>query len=164
MAGPLTQARLKELFCYDEQTGHFMSLKRRGRVPAGYVSRARDGKGRVSISIDNYEYRVHRLAWFYTFGRWPKEIDHINGDPSDNRLCNLREATRLQQMANLKKPITNKSGKKGVSWHKKGRKWQVHIKVNGVNLYLGLFEDLEAAHAAYRNAAIENNGEYARAE
>lgn len=161
----LSHKQLLELFYYNPETGIFISLKRRGRILAGrkYFP-SRKGE-RFAIRIDNIDYRVHRLAFLYMTGRLPiDEVDHINGDPSDNRWCNLREATRQKQMANTRKPSTNKSGYKGVSWHKGGQKWQVHIKHQGINHYLGLYKDLEEAASVYRTRAIDFNGEFARRE
>lgn len=161
----VTLKRLKELLSYDKETGVFHWKVLKGHILAGAVAgNIRKDNGRIIIGIDNTQYRAHRLAWLYHFGSWPKkDIDHINGKPFDNRICNLREATDAQNLANMKKPRTNKSGRKGVSWHKGGRKWQVHIMAYDVNYYLGLFEDLEEAHHAYMAAAIRLKGEFARA-
>ena len=163
----LTQRRLKELFHYDVSSGIFTTIKRRGRIHAGFVSGChsvgRNGYVRVIISVDNREYRAHRLAWLYVYGEWPSdEIDHINGVSTDNRIENLRLATRPQNSHNSRKPKTNKSGFKGVSWHAIGKKWQAHIKSNGKNHYLGLFSTAKQAHLAYIEAANRLNGEFAR--
>jgi hypothetical protein len=98
-----------------------------------------------------------------THNQWPEgEIDHVNGNPSDNRLENLRIANRFENMKNIKKPVTNKSGLKGVSWHEKGNKWQAHIRCDGKNHYLGLFQTAELAHEAYKKASNRLHGIFAR--
>lgn len=159
----ITHKRLLEVCLYDPKTGILSATVRRGKVLPGKALGCKSGYGRLIAEIDGQEYRVHRLAWFYVYGEWPKhEIDHINGDPSDNRLCNLREATHQQNMSNIGMPKTNRSGKIGVSWHAKGRKWQAHIKVGGVNKYLGLFETVDEAHSAYMVEALSSRGDFIR--
>ena len=161
----ITVERLKELVCYDSDTGILTARIRRGKTIAGSQIGYVVGYGRMKVCLDRKEYMVHRLAWLYVYGIWPsKDIDHRNGNPADNRISNLREATDSQNLGNMKKPITNKSGYKGVSWHGIGKKWQVHIKIEGVNKYLGLYVDLEEAHRVYAAAAIEFRGEFGRAE
>jgi hypothetical protein len=97
------------------------------------------------------------------YGRWPRKgLDHINGCRDDNRIENLREATQSENMANVPRLKTNKSGVKGVSWHAGGRKWQAHIQKARKQHYLGLFETLEEAAAAYQEAAHRLHGSFAR--
>ena len=96
-------------------------------------------------------------------GAWPeKHIDHINGDPADNRWINLREATISQNCQNRRKPNTNTSGIRGVSWHKTQRKWCANIKLAGKAYYLGSFDTKDAAGAAYAAASANLHGEFGR--
>lgn len=89
-------------------------------------------------------------------------VDHYNGDTLDNRRDNLRIATSSQNKANMNKPKTNTSGYKGVSWHKPLNKWRVQIKVMGVSMHIGYFNDVRDAANAYNDKAYELFGEYAR--
>ncbi len=162
----LTAERVRFLFSYNPSTGDL-----RWRNPTSHRLAAGDpvgtlaSNGRRYVAVDGIKHMAHRVAWFYVYGKWPVgEIDHVNGDSSVNRSCNLREATHQENMSNLSKPKTNRSGRIGVSWHAVGRKWQAHIKVNGENKYLGLFNTVEAAHAAYLEQARLLRGEFARAE
>ena len=77
------------------------------------------------------------------------EMDHINGNPTDNRLCNLRLATRAQNLVNTK-ARKNSSGIKGVSWYAAGKKWRAQIKVNGKTHYLGAYSSKEEAAEKYQ--------------
>lgn len=91
--------------------------------------------------------------------------DHINGDKLDNRRENLRVVTVRQNVINCKpkkKFADIHSSFKGVSWHKRGRKWMAYIKVNRFRHYLGLFSDEREAAIAYNDAAVVHFGEYAR--
>ena len=164
----LSAEELRNLVNYDPSTGIFTSRVRRGKITIGArlgTWRTWRGHGVFVFAIGGEEYRAHRLAWLYVNGEWPTEdIDHIDGDPSNNRISNLRQATDSQNLANARKPVTNTSGRKGVSWHSKGQKWQAHIRIEGKSKYLGLFDDLDAAHAAYASAATLHRGEFARME
>lgn len=158
----LTQDRLKELLTYDCDTGEFYWSTtprkgvRAGKL-AGNVTADRNG---VRIRIDRVEYKAHRLAWLYVHGGWPAgEIDHANGNPYDNRLINLRDASHTQNMGNAKRREDNSSGFKGVARSAaKQERWRAHFRGE----YLGSFDTQEDAHAAYAKAATGFYKEFAR--
>ena len=157
----LTQERLKELLSYDPATGVFrwrVSLS--NRAPSGSVAGCIRPDGYVQIMIDGKHYLAHRLAWLYVHGELAPQLDHADGNPSNNRISNLRPATQSQNNGNARKRSDNTSGKKGVSWHKRDKKWQSRIKHNGRQIYLGYFETAKAAHAAYCEKARELFGEF----
>jgi len=166
----LTAKRLRQVVDYDPQTGIFVARIRRGKITPGKIvgvieENKKKKYKRLKFAIDGKYYFSHRLAWLWVHGSWPeRDLDHINRDTFDNRLCNLRLATNSQNMANARMPITNKSGKKGVSWHARGMKWQAHVKVRCISRYLGLFNTVEEAHASYCQAAKTFQGEFARSE
>jgi len=158
--------RLRELFSYDPDTGVFRYIKSpyRGHL-VGSVAGTKTLSGYSKIVIGGREYRAHRIAWLWMTGAWPKgEIDNINLDKSDNRWCNLRLATGSQNTANTRAKPFNKSGVKGVCWHKLARKWRATITVNRKQHHLGFFCTLESAAAAYAAAAEQHFGEFARVE
>lgn len=118
---------------------------------------------RTLIRIDNNLYLSYVLAWFYVTGDWPmKEIDHINNDCSDNRWKNLRLATHTQNMRNRSKQSNNKSGYKGVCFHKASGKWKAAIQNKGKSIYLGIFDDAKLAYKAYCNAAKDYHKSFRR--
>lgn len=152
----LTQCRLQEVLDYNPETGEFLCKgPTRGGVIAGTLAGCLCGDGYRRISIDNQVYLAHRLALLYMIGEWPdKDIDHINGSRSDNRICNLREATGSQNMQNNNK-AHGRSKYRGVWWHKRGGKWEAAIKIDGKSVYIGLFLTEELAAKAYQQAQIE---------
>jgi HNH endonuclease/AP2 domain len=167
MLANFTAEWLRERVAYDPETGILTRLIKTRISPVGSQLGVKSGYGRMvaclNVNGKSYTYKVHRLAWLHYYGEWPSaDVDHKDGDPSNNRISNLRIATDSQNLGNMKKPITNKSGKKGVSWHAVGKKWQAHVKINGVNKYLGLFATIDEAHSAYCQAATEGRGEFAR--
>jgi hypothetical protein len=109
---------------------------------------------------------AHRLAWIYMYGPTigGAEIDHIDGNPANNAIANLRLATSRQQKQNKRAQSNNRSGLKGAYYHAchKGKKWRSQIKVGDVLIFLGYFHTAEEAHAAYGEAALDYFGEFAR--
>jgi len=105
---------------------------------------------------------AHRVAWFLHYGVWPKGVlDHINGVTNDNRINNLREATRTQNVMNRRKRLSKLSQYKGVSYHQGGEKWRAYIHFNNKQLHLGHYTSEEEAARAYDKTAREYFGDYA---
>jgi hypothetical protein len=155
----ITQERLKSLLSYDPDTGEFRWLvNRTAGVKAGDKAGSLDTERYLVMRVDGRYYRGHRLVWLYVYGKWPSRfLDHINGDPSDNRLANLREATPAQNNVNRRRDRRNKSGKTGVTWCNKSKKWRADIGQNGAILRLGRFDTLDAAIAARVKAEREHD-------
>lgn len=108
--------------------------------------------------------RAHRVAWLLAYGEWPEtDVDHRDTVKSHNWLSNLRLTSASLNIANTAARKTNKSGFKGVSWHRGARKWQASIMVNRKSMGLGLFLTPEEASGAYQRAAEKHFGEFARA-
>lgn len=148
--------RLVTLAKYIPKTGEFV-------IPCGKVTKGGKSKRNLVIWLEGKRYPCHRVAWALMTGEWPEDvIDHKDGDWTNNKWDNLRAATQGQNIANSRKPKTNTSGFKGVTKATKNR-WRAKIRHQGKNIHLGLFPRKKDAHAAYVNASIELNREFARA-
>lgn len=151
---PLTPHQLRNILNYDPSTGRFSwRVKTSRKVVVGKEAGSTKPSGYVSIRINGQGHYAHRIAWCYVYGVWPTdEIDHINGVRDDNRIANLRQATRKQNMENRVRPL-GASGYRGVVWLKANQKWRASIVHNKKNIYLGLFDTAEEASAMYRDAS-----------
>lgn len=91
------------------------------------------------------------------------DVDHQDGNGLNNRRCNLRGATRSQNLSNQRIRSNNTSGFKGVSRNKARAKWMAYIALHGKQHHLGYYDTPEAAHAAYVEASARLHGEFGRA-
>jgi hypothetical protein len=147
----LTQTRLKELFSYNAETGLFKRFRNLGpkKDIAGHIAT----KGHRQIMVDKKLYMAHRLAWLYVYGDFPNTlIDHINRNPDDNRISNLRLATSSQNQENTKTRTDNLCGYKGISFNKKENKWRARISKHGKTNHLGRFSSIDLAIQARKDA------------
>lgn len=155
--------RLLSVIRYDAETGVFVWSARRFGVTVGKVAGTVDPiDGYIRIRVDGIIYLAHRLAWFYVNKQWPEdEIDHRDRNRTNNRIKNLRCATRGQNQQNKAPFRNNKTGIKGVYWHKQHRKYYVTIQIKKTPIFLGLFTDIEKAKSARYKATIKHHGEFA---
>lgn len=160
----ITAEEARQLFSYNPDTGQFCwkIWPRTGR-PSGREVLTTNTQGYRIVRIMGRQYRVHRVAWLMMHGKWPPELlDHANGNRTDNRLVNLREANRSENNCNRVMSLNNTSGFKGVTWNKYAKKWRAQIKAERKWRHLGYFDDAKEAHAAYCTAAEKLHGEFAR--
>ena len=152
----LTQTELRKLLTYCSDTGMFVwNVDANSEVLNGDTAGTFDKDGYTIIRINNKSYKAHRLVWLYEYGTFPKNhIDHINHNPSDNRLDNLREANIADNMKNKKKYRNNKSGINGVGWNASVQKWVAYITVQKKRIHLGSFAIFEDAVNARKESEI----------
>jgi hypothetical protein len=148
----ITQKDLVDLLDYNKDTGVFMWRKQRRGIKTGVPLGTCNGFGYLRITVLGKSFYAHRLAWMYVHGQWPVgQIDHINGNKTDNSIKNLRDVSLQANLQNKVKAQANSESRiLGVSWHKKAKKWQAHICVYKQRKYLGLFENIEDAEKAYQ--------------
>jgi hypothetical protein len=162
----ITPAILRQLLRYAPETGKLYWLPR----PASMFKAARDWKiwntryanaealtapfeGYRAGTILGKRFTAHRVAWAVHYGVWPiAQIDHINGNRSDNRATNLRDVANTDNRRNMKRPANNRSGHIGVSWSKHTGKWRSAIMVDRLTVVLGYFESKDEAVAARKSA------------
>jgi HNH endonuclease len=153
------------LLSYDKETGQFTWLVQRGSIKPGRIAgspQTSRGKTYIQIRIDKKFYKGHHLAWLFQHGEWPTfDLDHEDGDGTNNRISNLRKCTMTQNKANSKTYKNNTTGHKGV--FKVWDKWRVTIQKDRKRIQVGYFNSLEAAIAAYWEASQRLFGEFARA-
>lgn len=145
--------RINELLNYNPDTGVLTwKVTRNNRVKSGSVAGTVSKFGHRAVRVDRMYILEHRAAWAITYGEWPKlDIDHINGDPSNNKISNLRHVSRCVNLQNQSKPHKDsRSGVLGVSM--KDGKWHARIFANGKLTKLGAFDSKESAGAAYIDA------------
>lgn len=167
---------LRKLLSYDPETGLFTWLERgvdlfsngaktaeancdwwNGRFSGRPALISRDTHGYASGKIFGRKVLAHRVAMAIHFGRWPEhDVDHINGIRDDNRIANLRNATRSENMRNRIAPKNNTSGTMGVSWHSGIQKYVAYISVSGRRKSLGCYDTKVAAIEARLSAEREN--------
>ena len=179
----VTPEMLRRLLDYDPGTGRLFWVARSAelfRATAGRSAEhacanwnARYAGTEAFTSVDRDGYRhgsvfnrnifAHRVVWAIVNDSFPTaEIDHIDGDPGNNRLANLRAASRSENVCNQRIRSDNTSGHKGVSWKKDRQVWEAHIGVNGKRKRLGGFSTKELAAAAYAEASAKNHGAFGR--
>lgn len=172
-----SQKYLKECFSYNEDSGEVFWLKRpryhfnsdvdmkksntkmKGKL-AGTKRRIAGQKGYIIVSISGEKYYLHRLIMKMLFGdkiSQHSEVDHINGDGTDNRLENLRIVDRIENSKNKKIPSNNSSGHIGVHLCGLTGVWVSQIKVGNSRIKLGKFKNIDDAIKARKAAEIKHN-------
>lgn len=170
---------LERVLSYNKETGEFIWRKmpedllpekniRNGwnkkfaGTSAGSVYKMH-GREKLSIGLFGESYLLHRIAWVMGGNEMPHDdfhIDHINGNPLDNRLCNLRVATNSQNVSNGNVRKNNTSGIRGVSYFKRDRKWGATIRLNGKTLHLGTFNTKGEAAIVSAKASLRYFGKF----
>lgn len=151
---PIPIDALRALFRYDEDAGVLIRLSTGVATGVQWKKSKHHRYGWIDLP-KRRRVQLHRAVFAVVHGRWPTDqIDHIDGDPTNNRVENLREVSGLENQRNMKRYTNNTSGHTGVRLTASG-KWQALITDNGRRIHLGVFEDVEDAAAAYRAKADE---------
>lgn len=141
----------RSLFSYEKESGNLIWAAKHNRVVAGDVAGYKAKDGYIRILVKRKSYLAHRIVWIFCNGDIGDfDVDHINGDRSDNRICNLRLATRYENNQNRRVNKNSSSGIKGVGFDERKQKWIARCCVFGVRVYVGAFSDKLTAEAAIK--------------
>lgn len=168
---------LRQIFSYDPDTGevrhrhrpdhHFLNpsrAKARNSRCAGKIATSTQGKtGYLTVQIGAKNYLAHRVIYKIVYDVEPPAVlDHINGNKKDNRIANLRAATKSTNGYNRHAPTSNKSGHKGVIFDRRYGTYYATCTVNKKQHYIGAFKTLSDAASAYEAYAKSAHGEFFR--
>lgn len=157
----ITVDYVRKVLNYDHETGEFTWSVRASQQTVGSLAGYKKN-GYIYIRLGDRQYFAHVIAWLYVRGEWPTgKLDHEDTNRANNRLSNLRYATKAQNAQNRGKTKRNTSGYKGV-WKTKSGRYQTAIGVDNEKIHLGLFDSPSDAALAYDAAAIVLHGKFAR--
>ena len=156
----ITQEYLKTIFEYKDGDLYWKNS-------LSYCTKNGNKTGSISSTgykvtfINKKSYKNHRLIFLFHKGYLPKILDHIDGNPLNNHIENLREATHQQNCQNRSKQKNNNSGYKNIAWIKSEKRWKVKINSNNKSYYLGMYKDLELAILVAEMAREKYHKEFA---
>ena len=153
----INQSKLHEMFEYRDDGTLIHRHTVQGGKRAGEIAGSPHNAGYRQITISRKKNLIHRLIWVYHYGEMPTQIDHINGQRSDNRIENLRECSYSQNHGNKRMSRNNTSGYKGVFLNKRDGFWFVYV----AHQYIGRSQSIEEAAAMYDKAAKKHFGKFA---
>jgi hypothetical protein len=153
----LSQAELHNLFTYKDGNLYWKVLNKKRNIIAGSIN----NHGYRTVHIGNKLYTAHRIVYMMQHGELPDRLDHIDGNKQNNKIENLRPATRNQNAYNTKPPSTNKSGSKNVHYSITNKAYRVLLVVDGKRKHIGYFKDLELADLVALEARNKYHGKFA---
>jgi len=154
----ICQKLLQETFFYED--GNLIWKHQIGkRNPAGKIA-GRNNHGYRMIGLFGKGYMTHRLIFMFHHGYFPPEVDHIDGNKSNNKIENLRAATHSENLKNQKLKSSNTSGQKNVGWAKREQRWRVRLTVDGKDKHIGYFKDRELADLVAMEACNLHHKEF----
>lgn len=157
IGNPVTFEQLLKVLKYNEDLGTFTYKESRGNRSAGATAGCLHYTGYRYIELGGKSYAEHRLVWLYHFKKWPDNaIDHIDRNPSNNKLDNLRDATTSENMRNRSIGKNNTSGFLGVSYYSSTKKWKAAFVLNGKPKHIGYYSTPEEASEAYETFKANN--------
>ena len=156
----ITQDYVKQLFEYRDGELYW-KVKPSKKVLIGAKVGNLNQSGYFHLQLNKKTYKTHRIIFLMHYGYLPNCLDHIDGNPLNNKFENLRPATVNQNAYNSKLIKNNTSGVKNVSWYKLTNKWHVRVKINGKEKSFGYFKDLELADLVAQEARDKYHGKFA---
>ncbi len=140
----------------------FWKIQPSQRTKVGSIAGGEHGGGYKKVRVNGKKQFIHRVVFMMHHGFLPKFIDHIDGNPSNNKIQNLREATHSQNIMNKRLQSNNSTGIRGVHFDKAKSKYAASITVQRIRIHLGYFDSFELAALCYAESAKKYHGEFAR--
>ena len=142
---------VRSILGYNPDTGVIAwKVAKANNIRVGDVAGNTNNTGYMQVCIDGRRYCTHRIAWLIYYGRWPRDqLDHINGVTTDNRIVNLREASRAENMQNKASASGSTSRFVGVHWDARSGMWRAQIMIGGKKKHIGRFQKEAEAASAY---------------
>ena len=147
--------------CFEYVDGNLLWKVDRRKVKPGMIAGRVNSTGYREVRFNGKLHGVHRIIFLMHYGWLPRIVDHVDGNPLNNNIENLRAATASQNMWNSKKPKTNTSGIKGISWIGRIKRWQVECYVDKHKHRIGFFEHFEDAKKAIQDFRNLHHGQFA---
>ena len=132
------------------------------KLKIGQKAGSKGSNNYLKVSINGKLYLNHRIIFMMHYGYFPKIVDHIDNNSLNNLIENLRLATKSQNQHNANISKNNKSGIKGIYWHKANSKWKVQFKLNGKKMYFGEYNDIDYAKFVVEAMRYKYHKEFAR--
>jgi len=152
---------MKDALEYDEEAGCLRWIKTiNSRAIKGNIAGTTLNTGYIRLRYKGQNHRVHRIIFYLCHGYVPKFIDHLNGDKTDNRIENLREATPSENQCNVGLTSKNTSGVKGVTWCDSLKKWRCRMYLQKESRSFGCYRDFFEACCAIHSARNRLHGEF----
>lgn len=150
-------ATLRRMLNYEMFGGVFTwATSPSAKFQIGQLAGSVTPRGYLQIGLFGKNYPAHRLAWLHVYDRWPQGvIDHIDGNPLNNSIMNLRDVSQQMNTRNAKVSKNSRSGVNGVNWNSKRRCWNAFIMVDRKSINLGYFSTVEAAAQTRRRYEME---------
>jgi len=159
----LDQQQVQELFEYRDGALYWKKINPLAHcIKVGNKVGSRHHSGYIYTRVNGLNIAEHRLIFLMHNGYLPEEVDHIDGDRTNNKIKNLRAATALTNAQNAGIRKDNTSGVKGVNWNKTNNCWQVRVQANNKRILIGNFKDLELAELVSIEARNKYHGQFAR--
>jgi len=146
---------------FDSETGKLHRVTASGGSKVGQETGSMSSSGYLGVGICGKAFLCHRIAWLLHYGEWPEfEVDHINGMKTDNRISNLRSATRSENVNNTNLRSDSTSGYKGVNYSNQHGRYRARIVVKGKRMHVGMYDTPEQAHEALCAARNAYHGKF----
>ena len=155
----VTKELLNELFEYKNGILYSKVDRYKTAIKKGNVVGSISNQGYLRTCINYKSYKLHRLIFMMFYGYMPVEIDHVNGNKTDNRIENLREVSHSQNEWNKSKTVRNTTGIKNITFE--NGKWRVRVGANNKTINVGVFDNLELAELVAQEARNKYHGNFA---